>query len=42
VVVATGSSGRDGAPAVYVLRLDRAADGLHYEQVGPTPRLSRQ
>ena len=42
VIVATGSSGRDGARSVYVLRLDRAADGLHYEQVGPTPRLSRQ
>jgi hypothetical protein len=41
MVVATGSSGRDGARAVYVLRLDRAADGLHYEQVGPTPRLQR-
>jgi hypothetical protein len=41
VIVASGSSGRDGARAVYVLRLDRAADGLHYEQVGPTPRLQR-
>jgi len=39
MVVATGSSGRDGARAVYVLRLDRAADGLHYEQNGPSPSL---
>jgi len=39
VIVATGSSGRDGARAVYVLRLDRAADGLHYEQNGPSPSL---
>ena len=39
VVVATGSSGRDRAPAVYVLRLDRASDGLHYEQNGPSPSL---
>ena len=39
VVVATGSSGRDGARAVYVLRLDRAADGLHYEQNGPSPSM---
>ena len=39
VVVATGSSGRDGARAVYVLRLDRAADGLHYEQNGPSPSI---
>jgi uncharacterized protein DUF6152 len=33
--------GLDVAGAVYVLRLDRASDGLHYEQVGPTPRLQR-
>ena len=39
VVVATGSSGRDGTRAVYVLRLDRASDGLHYEQNGPSPSL---
>ena len=39
VIVATGSSGRDGARAVYVLRLDRAADGLHYEQNGPSPSI---
>ena len=39
VIVATGSSGRDGARAVYVLRLDRAADGLHYEQRGQSPSL---
>ena len=39
VIVATGSSGRDGARAVYVLRLDRATDGLHYEQNGPSPSL---
>ena len=39
VIVATGSSGRDGARSVYVLRLDRAADGLHYEQNGPSPSM---
>ena len=39
VIVATGSSGRDGARAVYVLRLDRAPDGLHYEQNGPSPSI---
>jgi hypothetical protein len=38
-VVARGSAGRDGARAIYVLRLDRAADGLHYEQVGQSPAL---
>ena len=39
VVVAAGSAGRDGARALYVRRLDRAADGLLYEQVGPSPSL---
>ena len=39
VVVATGSSGRDGARAMYVMRLDRASDGLHYEQRGQSPSL---
>ena len=38
-ITARGSAGRDGARSVYVLRLDRAADGLHYEQVGPSPSL---
>jgi hypothetical protein len=38
-VVATGSSGRDGARAIYVTRLDRASDGLHYEQRGQSPSL---
>jgi len=42
VIVATGSSGRDGARAVYVLRLDRASDGLHYEQRGQSPSLRFQ
>ena len=39
MVVARGSAGRDGARAIYVLRLDRAADGLYYEQVGQSPKL---
>jgi hypothetical protein len=39
VVVASGSAGRDGARSVYVRRLDRARDGLQYEQVGPSPRM---
>ena len=39
VITARGSAGRDGARSVYVLRLDRPADGLHYEQVGPSPSL---
>ena len=39
VIVARGSSGRDGARAIYVMRLDRATDGLLYEQVGQSPKL---
>ena len=39
VVVASGSAGRDGALSLYVRQLDRPADGLRYEQVGPSPRL---
>jgi hypothetical protein len=39
VIVVSGSAGRDGARAVYVRRLDRAADGLLYEQAGPSPRM---
>ena len=38
-IVARGSAGRDGARGIYVLRLDRPADGLHYEQVGQSPAL---
>jgi hypothetical protein len=41
-IVARGSAGRDGAHAIYVLGLDRAADGLHYEQVGQSPRLQHR
>ena len=36
MVVATGSAGRDGARSLYVRQLDRPADGLRYEQVGPS------
>ena len=39
LVIVRGSAGRDGTRAIYVLRLDRAADGLHYEQVGQSPSL---
>jgi hypothetical protein len=39
LVTATGSAGRDGARSLYVRQLDRPADGLRYEQVGPSPRL---
>ena len=39
-VVATGHPGRDEAEWLYVRRLDRPADGLRYEQVGRSPRVS--
>jgi hypothetical protein len=38
-IVATGSAGRNDARRLYVRRLDRATDGLRYEQAGPSPRL---
>ena len=41
-VVVSGSPGRDGTLLVYVWRLERAADGFLYEQVGSTPRVSRR
>ena len=39
VVTARGSAARDGSNNLYALQLDRPADGLHYEQVGQSPRL---
>jgi hypothetical protein len=39
LIVASGSAGRNGAPALYVRQLDRRSDGLRYEQVGPSPKL---
>jgi len=40
-VVVSGSPGRDRAPVLYVWRLERAADGFLYEQIGTSPRVSR-
>ena len=39
-VVATGHPGREQAAALYVRRLDRPSDGLRYEQIGRSPRVS--
>ena len=39
-VIATGSAARADARSLYLLRLDRPADGLRYEQVGASPRVS--
>ena len=39
-VVVTGSVSRTDPHSFYLWRLDRAADGLHYEQIGFDPHLS--
>jgi hypothetical protein len=39
-VVASGSASRTNAHGLYLLRLDRPADGLLYEQIGFSPRIS--
>src|SRR5262245_47905636 len=40
-VVVNGGPARAGSNGLYVLRLDRAADGFRYEQIGSSPRISR-
>ena len=37
-VVVTGSAARDNSAALYIRRLDRAADGFWYEQAGSSPK----
>jgi len=39
-VVVTGSVNRTSPLSFYLWRLDRAADGLHYEQIGFDPHVS--
>jgi len=38
-VVVAGSPGRTQPESLYVLRLDRPADGFWYQQVGQSPRI---
>jgi Family of unknown function (DUF6152) len=38
-VIVRGSLARNEAQSLYLLRLDRAADGFWYEQVGQSPRI---
>ena len=38
-VVVSGSLARISGQKLYLLRLDRRADGFWYEQVGPSPRI---
>ena len=40
-IVVKGSASRTQPRSLYVLRLDRAADGFWYEQVGQSPRIGR-
>ena len=39
-IVVSGSPGRTQSQSLYIRRLDRAADGFRYEQVGTSPRIS--
>lgn len=39
-VVVTGTRERSGGPGLYLYRLERKADGLVYQQVGFSPRLT--
>jgi len=40
-VVATGSLSRTMPQSLYLMRLDRPADGFRYEQIGASPRVRR-
>jgi hypothetical protein len=40
-VMVTGSPGRNQPQTLYIRRLDRAADGFRYEQIGFSPRITR-
>jgi hypothetical protein len=39
-VIATGSAARDESRSLYLMKLDRPADGLRYEQIGPSPHIT--
>jgi hypothetical protein len=41
-VVVTGSVGRTEPRTLYILELDRPADGFRYEQVGSRPRVNTE
>jgi hypothetical protein len=40
-VVASGSLSRTNPHGIYLMRLDRPADGFRYEQIGASPRVRR-
>ena len=39
-VIATGSAARDESRSLYLMKLDRPADGLRYEQIGSSPHIT--
>jgi len=39
-VIATGSAARDESRSLYLVKLDRPADGLRYEQIGYSPYIT--
>ena len=39
-VIATGSAARDESRSLYLMKLDRPADGLRYEQIGYSPHIT--
>ena len=39
-VIATGSAARDDSHTLYLMKLDRPADGLRYEQIGYSPHIT--
>ena len=41
-VVVQGNAGRTEPRTLYLYRLDRAADGLRYEQLGYSPKITRR
>ena len=41
-VVVSGNAGRTEPRTLYLYRLDRAADGLRYEQLGYSPQITRR
>jgi hypothetical protein len=40
-ILVSGSPARSQPQGLYVLKLDRPADGLRYEQIGTSPRIRR-
>jgi hypothetical protein len=40
-VVASGSLSRTNPQSLYLMRLDRPADGFRYEQIGASPRVRK-